>query len=439
MSLTIKPSSKFVFLLIYIIIFTILTIPFSSLAGQSSAEENHELKNQVFNKNIKTVLLNKTGFEMSEPIIQLQSGEKLLLSFDDLDDAKVKNFKYTIQHCEANWCASDLLQNQYIEGYPEDYINDYEFSLNTTVPYIHYTLKFPNDYLRLTKSGNYVIKVFEDDEQNLVFIRRFKVIDPQINIDARVRPAERFIDRDKKQEIGFSIFRNNLYIQNPERDLIVVVQQNGRQDNLVSNLKPIRNLGDELDYNFNQKTIFFAGNEFRNFDIKSLKYRSEYIKQLEYFDKIHHVFLWEEQSKAKDVYHFEYDINGQRLIRNTDGIRHEIEADYCWVYFFVAHKFVNIKGGVYIMGELTDWQFEPENKLTYNFERQGFEGKLLLKQGYYNYQYVLLNDTQSIADFSFLEGNHFETTNDYTIYVYYQEPGTYYHQLIGYQKFSAPN
>ncbi len=439
MPITTKPSYKFDFQLIYIIIFTILTIPFSSFGNQSSAKESHTLTNQVFNKDIKTVILCKTGLEMSEPIIQLQSGEKLLLSFDDLDDAKVKNFKYSIQHCDANWNVSDLLQNQYIEGYPEDYINDYEFSLNTTVPYIHYTLEFPNDYLRVSKSGNYVIKVFEENEQNLIFIRRFKVIDPQINIDAKVRPTEEFNNRDKKQEIGFSIFLNNLYVQNPERDLIVVVQQNGRQDNVVSNLKPIRNLGDELDYNFNQKTIFDGGNEFRNFDIKSLKYRSEYIEQIDYLDNIHHVFLRKEQSKTKDVYHFEHDINGQQLIQNSDGDRHEIEADYCWVHFFVSHKFVSVDGGIYIIGELTDWQFKPENKLTYNFKQQGFEGKLLLKQGYYNYLYVLKKDNQKNGEISFVEGNHFETTNDYTIYVYYQEPGTYYHQLIGYQKTSAPN
>lgn len=433
-----KAVFKSVFILIYIILFTVLSMPFHLDAHQTYNPDDSELKNQVFDKDIKTVILQKSGFEMSEPIIQLQTGEKLQLSFDDLDDAKVKNFRYTIQHCDPYWKASDLIQNQFIDGYPEDYINDYEFSLNTTIPYIHYTLEFPNNYLRILISGNYVIKVFEENEQNLIFTRRFKVIDPQLNIDARVRPTERFSDRDHKQEVGFSIFRNNLYIQNPERDLFVVVQQNGRQDNQVYDIKPRRNLGEELDYNFNQKSIFDGGNEFRNFDTKSLKYRSEYVKQIEYIDKIHHIFLRDETSRANEVYHFEHDINGQRLIQNTDGTKDEIEADYCWVYFFIPHKFISIEGGIYIMGELTNWQFNLGNKLTYNFNKQGFEVRLLLKQGYYNYQYVSFNKESGIADFSLLEGNHFETTNDYTIYVYYTEPGSYYYQLIGYQKISAP-
>jgi len=436
---TSEASFKYHFLLIYIILFPVLSIPFSLDAHQSYNADDSELKSQVFDKNIKTVILQKSGFEMSEPIIQLQSGEKLQLCFDDLDDAKVKNFRYTIQHCDPYWRASDLIQNQYIDGYQEDYINEYEFSLNTTIPYIHYSLEFPNDYLRITKSGNYVIKVFFENENDLIFIRRFKVIEPQLNIAAKIRPTERFSDREQKQEVGFSIFRNNLYIQNPERDLFVVVQQNGRLDNLVYDIKPNRNLGEELDYNFNRKSIFDGGNEFRNFDIKSLKYRSEYIEQIEYTNNIHNVLLRREESRAKDVYHFEHDINGQLLIQNNDGNKKNIEADYCWVYFFISHKFISIDGGVFIMGELTNWQFNTENKLTYNFKKQGFEGKLLLKQGYYNYQYVSLNENRSIADFSLFEGNHFETTNDYTISVYYKEPGTYFHQLIGYQKISAPN
>ncbi len=434
-----KTSFKPIFILIYIILFSVLSTPFFSYAHQSYDIDDSEIKNQVFDKNIKTVILHKSGFEMSEPIIQLHTEEKLHLSFDDLDDAKVRNFRYTIQHCDPYWKVSDLIINQYIDGYTEDYINNYEFSLNTTIPYIHYSLDFPNDYLRVTKSGNYIIKVFEENEKDVIFIRRFKVIEPQLNINARVHPTERFSDRRQKQEIGFSIFRNNLYIQNPERDLFVVVQQNGRQDNIVYDIKPMRNLGNELDYNFNQKSIFDGGNEFRNFDIKSLKYRSEYIQQIEYTDKIHHVFLRKGESRARDVYHFEHDINGKKLIQNNDGNKKDIEADYCWVYFFISHKFIDSNDGIYILGELCDWQFNPNNKLNYNFNKLGFEGKLLLKQGYYNYQYVSLNRNTSTADFSLLEGSHFETTNDYTIYVYYLEPGSYYYQLIGYQKISAPN
>ena len=167
---TLKAAFKSSFLLIYIILFSVSGMSFSSFALQTYAIDNLEIKNQVLNKNIKTVILQKKGFEMSEPIIQLRTEEKLLLSFDDLDDTKVKIFKYTIQHCDANWKPSDLLPTQYIEGYQEDYINEYEFSLNTTIPYIHYSLEFPNDYLRLTKSGNYVIRVFEEDEQNLILL-----------------------------------------------------------------------------------------------------------------------------------------------------------------------------------------------------------------------------------------------------------------------------
>ncbi len=433
MLLCLKVLNISTFKLIYIILFAVFFSP-QQLYAQKA------LGNEIFDVNIKTVLLHKAGFEMSEPIIQLNSNEKLLLSFDDLNDIKVKNFKYTIQHCNARWEASDLLTNQYILGFQEDYINNYEFSLNTMVPYIHYRLEFPNEYLAPILSGNYILKVYEDNEENLVFTKRFKVLEPQINIEAKVRPTADYSQRNSQQEIGFSIFTNNFYIPNPGRDLSVIVKQNGREDNKITDLKPVRILGQELDYYFNQQSIFEGGNEFRSFDIKSFRYRSEYVKAIEFWDNVYHVFLREEQSKANDIYHFEHDINGKFIIRNSDGDNDRIESDYCWVHFNLKHPFEYQNSEIFVIGEFTNWDFSETNKLTYNSENFTYEGKILLKQGYYNYQYALknLNDPDNIDIITF-EGSHYETTNDYTIYVYYMEPGTYYQQLIGYYKFTAQN
>lgn len=427
---------QYMVVIIFLISFKTVVI---SLTSQIFNDQQLIFNNTIFNKNIQTVLLHKTGFEMSEPIILLNSDEKLHLSFDEINISEIKNYKYTIQHCNTFWEASELLKSQYLEGFFEDYINNYEFSLNTTVHYIHYKLEFPNEYVRILKSGNYVIKVYEEDEDDLIFTRRFKVLNSKINVDAKIRPAEKFDERREKQEIGFTLFTNNLSVQNPEKEIIVIVQQNGRQDNMISVLKPVRNFGNELDYYFNQKTIFDGGNEFRNFDFKTLKYNSENIESIEYFEDIYHIYLKEDRLKAASVYSFEHDINGKRVIRNIDGKKDEIEADYCWVYFFLPCKLENIKGSVYVMGEFSDWLLKEENKLTYNFKRLRFEGKILLKQGYYNYQYVVKNDINNFVDLSLTEGNHAETTNEYALYVYFLEPGVYYHQLIGYQKISAPN
>lgn len=391
----------------------------------------------IYKKNINTVLFHRKGFELSAPILRLNSNEKLHLSFDDFD-GDYKNYRYTLLHCDAMWNPStEIWKNDYMKGFTEGYIEDYDFSFNTIQAYTHYRLSIPNNVISFTKSGNYIVKVYLDSEDDIVFTRRFMVVDNKIDITATVATPSSPRYRDKKHEIDFSILTNDFRIIDTDRNLQVIVTQNGRWDNAIKDMKPRMIQGDKLSYNFDDgRNVFNGVNEFRYCDLKSLRYLSGEIKEINRDTAGYHAILWPDENRRKKNYVFREDINGERLIKNEDT-RNSLEADYAHVHFFLPYKMPLIDGNLYVFGELTQWQFLPEAKMKYDFTKSGYESSLYLKQGYYNYYYVFLGNGETTGDATFIEGNHFETENEYTIYVYYRDVGGLYDQLIGLKQINS--
>ncbi|MCF8369390.1 MAG: DUF5103 domain-containing protein [Bacteroidales bacterium] len=404
-----------------------------SLLGQTENADSIDyiqLSNQVFNSKIKTVQFYREGWDLSPPVIKLNSNEKLVLSFDDLE-ADGKEFMFTIRHCDANWLPSILEKYQYIDGYEEDYIYEYEFSVNTIVPYTHYELLFPTTAMKPTLPGNYMLKVFVDTEDSIFFTRRFMVLDQKVNTEGKVKQATTIDDRNYKQEVDFEIISPNYQILNPYVDLKVTITQNQRWDNAITYLKPKMAVNGRYDYNYDYENVFNGVNEFRSADFKSLNYKTENIGQIEYTREGYQVFLLPDKKRTFQVYKTEDDINGYFKIKTEDQDRTETESEYVNVHFRLTYPAPMIDADIYIFGGLSDWSYLPEFKLDYNFKTKAYEKSVLLKQGYYNYIYVLKNRGQSLTDDTFIEGNHWETNNQYTIWVYNREIGEDFDRLVG--------
>jgi hypothetical protein len=389
-------------------------------------------QNYVYKDHIRTVEMYREGWKLSPPVINLNSNQKLILSFDDLN-ADVKNYHYTIIHCNAMWEPSELGKPEYIRGFYEDEITDYAFSFNTIAPYTNYMLVYPTGYLQHTRAGNYILKVFTDEEadSNVVLTRRFMVTSQKVSISGKVVPPVNIDRRSTHQQLAFTINTGNYYISDPERDLKVMILQNWRYDNAAYNVPPRQISGNKLEYNFMEQLIFEGGNEFRAFDTKDLRYQSEQVALIDYRHDGHHIYLHPAKRRTFSQFVRDDDLNGRFFIEKTDAASSETEADYAWVHFTLPYPHPMVNGNMYIMGALTGWQFTDEARLNYDYENRLYEATLFLKQGYYNYLYGFLEDGVEAADVSLVEGSHWDTENEYIILVYYREPGTYYDQLIG--------
>lgn len=386
----------------------------------------------VYDPNIKTVLLYKEGFEMSKPVVALNSDERLVFSFDDLG-AEYTKYEYTVVHCDADWNESDLMPIEYLESFTDDYIDNYEFSLNTMQSYIHYRKVIPNDNIKWKLSGNYLLKVYPGGRpEQVIFTRRFFVVDEKVTVQARVRMPSDVSERDHRQKVDFSIIPAAITISDPYREIEVTVQQNGRWDNAITDLQPRLISGNRLIYDHDRINVFNGGNAFRYFDIKSLRYNSFRVQSIE-FNPVdgYQVYLYPDKVKRKDVYqNVQENLNGNFLIRTEDMQNSAIQSEYATVNFFLPYKTPLIQGKLYLMGEMTYWQFLREAELSYNYEKSGFEGSMLLKQGFYNYHYILLPNDSRKGDVTLIEGNFFETNNNYTFYVYYCPRGGRYDRLV---------
>jgi hypothetical protein len=401
------------------------------------ADNTIRYEDHVYKKNIKTVQLHDESYELSQPILNLESQERLKLSFDDLD-ADLKNYSYTLIHCNANWEPSDLQPAEYIDGFADNTITDYRYSFNTLQKFTHYNAVFPNNATRITKSGNYILKVYMDgNPENIVITKRFMVYQNKISIVSKVTAASIIEDRNYKQELDFTINHEGYPITNPFGDLKIVITQNNRWDNAKTNLKPVFVKDEELVYDYDQDNVFTGGNEFRYFDMKSIRYHSERIYSVNTDTAGNHVTLYTDEKRDFKRYSTYSDINGKYLIKIQEGNNSEVEADYCYVNFFLPYVNALTDGNLYVFGAFNDWKCNRDNLMHYNEKRFGYECTLYLKQGYYNYEYVFLKDGETAADETLIEGMHYETENDYTIYVYHRKQGTFYDQLIGVKRLNS--
>ncbi len=378
---------------------------------------------------------------MSMPVMRLTDDNGLILSFDDLD-GDLKRYKYTIIHCENDWQTSEeIRQSDYIDGYSEDFIEQSDYSYNTLVKYTHYSFDFPSSVMRPSVSGNYVMVVYLDVPEKPSFTWRFMVAErTALGITGEILQATKMEDRLSKQKVDFTIQYNGMKIYEPVRQLKVVVTQNDRWDNAIRDIKPrfIRN--ESLDYKYEDEISFAGGNEFRAFDIKSLIYQTERIKKIDKEGPETRVFLLDDERRTFKRYATEKDINGRKLIKNEERAQNsDIEADYAWVNFFLPFDAIRSNGQMYLLGALTDWQLNDNSRMDFDFDRKGYTKTLLLKQGYYNYLYAFKEKTATQGDLSLVEGNHWETENEYTIWVYFRELGGQFDRLIALQNLNTQN
>jgi hypothetical protein len=405
---------------------------FSLLPANADQQEDSKFSNRVFDQKIKTVQLYKEGWNLSLPVISINSNEKLILNFDLLGD-QLETYYYTFIHCTKDWTKSDIFTNDFLEGFPENQIEDVVSSFNTTVRYFHYRASFPNERINFKLSGNYIIIVYPADKpEEPVLTRRLILTENAAKINVTTHRPQMMTDNNTSQQVDFTVNFSGLNIYDPYKNLYAFILQNGRWDNAKQNLKPDVYGNNEIKYNsLSDRNIFRGGNEFRNFDIKSIRYQTEYVKKIDYLFPNYNVYLTTSENREFKPYFYSKDFNGKYFIAIQEGKDPNIDADYVNVYFTLPSKQIITGGNIYVSGGLNDWSFNKNNRMTYNQERGEYECTMQLKQGWYNYEFVFLKDGDTDGTASLFEGSHYETENDYLVLIYYRNPRERYDRAVG--------
>lgn len=386
-------------------------------------------------ENIKSIVFKSDKEGDQFPIVKI--GEKMTLSFDDLY-ADEKDYYYEIEHCNYNWTPSKLLKSQFLTGVDNQRIMNYENSLATIQPYTNYQLTLPNQQTKLRVTGNYILKV-KDNKGDLIFSRRFLVYKDAVGVGTVVKRSRDMKNIDKLQRLQFTINHPDYELINPQQEVKIAILQNSNFNYIISGIKPQFMSGNQLIYKYDKETSFEGGNEYFWFDTKEIRVSSNAIARVDLTNRYNH-YLYTNESRKDKAYTYNPDINGDFYIRTIDGVEQNVdrEADYSFVRFSLAYTNAIGLDNIYVYGKFNNYQLTEENRLKLNDKTNTLNTAILLKQGFYNYKFVKVNE-KGIVDFNFISGSFWETENNYTILVYYRDFGDNYDSLIGVGSASSVN
>lgn len=377
--------------------------------------------------NIKTVSFVQNNQNVV-PIFQL--GDTFQLQFDDLYGNDASYF-YEIIHCDYNWNPSDLQKRDYLQGFDNQRIQESSNSFNCLQIYTHYSLPFPNSTTQLKISGNYMLRILNEDKE-VVFSRKLMVYEDLVSVPIQIKRARTVTNLESKHNVEFTIKSNVINFQNPIKNIKTVLFQNGKFCNAISNISPQFTIGNDLIYKYDTLTQFWAGNEFLYFDNKEIRVASNSISRVDNQKEIYSSYLFTNEARANSNYYNWQDVNGNFTVRRLFAENSDIEADYSWVYFSLsAPLFRTSDGAIYVTGMFNNYALTPENKMEYNSEKGIYEKAILIKQGFVNFEFTAVQKNGKIDSENNIDGNFFQTENEYTVLVYYKEDTDRYTRIIG--------
>ena len=373
---------------------------------------------------IKTITFGSQKERSILPIINLN--ERIYLEFDVLNNLE-EDFYYVIEHFDYDWTPSRLMKSEYLDGMDNLRIFDYENSFNTYQIYSHYRLQIPNQQTRLKVSGNYLIKIF-DENDDIVFSRKFMLMEQQLGVGVQIKRSRNVALINETQTVDFSIKSNNLNLNNPVETVQTVVIQNNNLKTAIYGLKPQYILGNELVYRYNDNSLFWGGNEYLFFENKDVRMANLGVQYID-LQELYHSYLYTDIDRSSRKYTYNPDINGGFKVTVLDREDPSIEADYTYLHFsLLAEEFLD--KSVYIYGGYNNFSITDDNKMIFNPEKGVYELSMLLKQGFYNYKYVVVDRDDTLLEGA-ISGNFDETENNYKVIVYYRDLGARYDKIIG--------
>ena len=391
-------------------------------------------------KNIKTIQVFNPQTNDNTPIIRLNSGEYLFFLFDDLD-AGYKRYQYSIEHRNADWTPSNIFQSEFLNGVNTDYARIHKNSFNTYQRYTNYQIKFPNEQMNVKLPGNYIIKVFLENDNNPILTQRFAIYQPTTDVGVMVSRFNNPTKKELNQRLQVQVASGTQdLLEVPDGAKLFLMKNNNWKEGFFIN-RPTFSRSNLLTYS-DTNILFNGGSEYNWFDNKNLEVPSLTTEKAFRKDSVFHTVLRVDIPKYNLPYDDFPDINGNYYIRNNRFGNEYIansEADYSWVYFALdAFEDQNGLYAPYVVGAFNNWRIDENSKLEKD-DSGLWVTELFLKQGYYNYQYVVKNTKTGQIDPSYVSGSFWQTENQYQALFYYRSWGQRYDVLMGYGSGNSRN
>lgn len=367
---------------------------------------------------------------MAPPIIRMGTGDRLNINFDIIGD-DYDYLRYRLIHCNSDWQPSRLIETEYLDGFNEAPIEDYAFSSNTYIHYVNYNLTLPDPNLPIIASGNYLLQVFpESDPSETLLQVRFSVSEERAFVTGGVTTrTDRSVDNEY-QQVFLNVDFSSLPSINPFQDLIVSVTQNNTPNSVKTTTHPLRVENGKAVFEHSPELIFKAGNEFRRFETVRTDYPGMNVDSVKFSDGIWHAFLKPDYSRSHKQYVYDKTQNGRFKIDEYNSTEPDLAADYVMVNFTLDPG-EHPGGAIYLDGDFTNHRLEENYLLKYDWETGRYKVSVPLKQGSYNYRYVVLNEKTGVVSPDKIEGDKYETQNEYMVQVFLRPPGSRGDRLIG--------
>lgn len=384
----------------------------------------------VFNERVKTVQVIAGTDMFAPPVVVLGAGDFLTVSFDHLDEDR-QYLRWRAVRCDANWQPSTIAESEWLDGFNESAIEDYDFSHSTTVHYVHYSFTFPNRDISPRMSGNYLLQVYpEDNPDDVWFQTRVMVSEQSAPVSASVTSRTDVDYNDAHQQLSVAVDTERASVSDPFNDLTVMIAQNGRCDNEVALRQPLRMSGRTAIYEHQRPLVFEAGNEYRRFETSNVNYPGMRVEEISYFAPYYHFKLYTDAPRRDEPYSYDQTQNGRYVVREYNSSESDLDADYVVVHFTLDMP--EMPGTmIFLDGDFTSRRFNPESQMLFNNATGRYEKAMLLKQGHYNYQYLAVPPGANRGTTATVEGDKYQTINEYLIKVYTRGPLDRTDRLVG--------
>lgn len=388
----------------------------------------------IFDRRFKTLKVEVEDNFMSPPVIRMGTNDHIIIKFDEIAEDN-SYLEYRLLHCNADWQPSRLIESEFVDGFNSQRIEDYAFSSATFVHYVNYLISLPNDDMQIMHSGNYLLQVYDPDDPDTTILQaRFQVSENSMQTLGQVTSRTDMGHNTEWQQLAFTINTGGFSGINPYQDLYVTVEQNCREITRRAIKAPLRVEGDMLIYDHIKDLVYPASNEYRRFESVSTAFTGIHVDSLRYMGSNYHVWLKPDGERATRQYSYDRTQHGRFIVREYNATDSDVGADYITAHFLLYYPEL-INADIYVDGEFSFGKFDNSNRMIYDRNLEAYTAQIPLKQGAYNYQYVVVSRDGNHVSTDHIEGNKYETENEYGVAVYFRPPGARADRLVSYNVF----